>query len=115
MLGSLVNLPTFVSLCVSFFSLQIFDRPSCPFTSLFVLPVHTLPRYDITAAMTTTMNMLGVLMVDRFEQGNLKDLIRTSATQILEKGGVVRGFDNWGDRPLPHRIKRHQEYFNEGQ
>ncbi|CDS06980.1 hypothetical protein LRAMOSA09503 [Lichtheimia ramosa] len=48
-------------------------------------------------------------------QGNLKDLIRTSATQILEKGGVVRGFDNWGDRPLPHRIKRHQEYFNEGQ
>ena len=54
-------------------------------------------------------------MVDHVAQGNLKDLIRTSATQILEKGGVVRGFDNWGDRPLPHRIKRHQEYFNEGQ
>ncbi|CAO3612346.1 unnamed protein product [Cunninghamella blakesleeana] len=45
---------------------------------------------------------------------NLKDLIKTSATQVLQRGGVVRGFDNWGDKQLPHGIKRHQEYHTNG-
>ncbi|KAI9318102.1 30S ribosomal protein S6 [Dichotomocladium elegans] len=48
-------------------------------------------------------------------QSNLKDLIRSSATQVLQRGGVVRNLENWGDMKLPHRIKRHQEYFTEGQ
>jgi small subunit ribosomal protein S6 len=45
----------------------------------------------------------------------LQDLLKTSALQVLDKGGVVRGFENWGSRILPHRIKRHQQYFNSGQ
>ncbi|KAI9494681.1 30S ribosomal protein S6 [Zychaea mexicana] len=48
-------------------------------------------------------------------ESNLKDLVKTSATQVLNRGGVVRGFDNWGEKKLPHRIKRHQEYFTDGQ
>ncbi|CAO3595442.1 unnamed protein product [Absidia cylindrospora] len=47
-------------------------------------------------------------------ESNLKDLIRTSATQVLQQGGVVRGFDNWGNKQLPHRVKRHQQYHTEG-
>ncbi|ORZ26228.1 30S ribosomal protein S6 [Absidia repens] len=37
-------------------------------------------------------------------ESNLKDLIRTSATQVLERGGVQ----------LPHRVKRHQQYHANG-
>ncbi|KAI9030055.1 30S ribosomal protein S6 [Phycomyces nitens] len=48
-------------------------------------------------------------------ESNLKDLIKSSASQVLQRGGVVRGFDNWGEMKIPHRIKRHQAYFNEGQ
>ncbi|OZJ04951.1 hypothetical protein BZG36_01746 [Bifiguratus adelaidae] len=47
-------------------------------------------------------------------QANLKDLVRTSTLQILDHGGVVRGFQNLGDRPIPHRIKKHQVYHNDG-
>ncbi|KAG2186300.1 hypothetical protein INT43_002738 [Umbelopsis isabellina] len=45
---------------------------------------------------------------------NMHDLLKTSASQVLDKGGVVRGFENWGSRNLPHRIKRHQQYFDSG-
>ncbi|KAF7721759.1 hypothetical protein EC973_004153 [Apophysomyces ossiformis] len=48
-------------------------------------------------------------------ENNLKDLIKSSATQILQRGGVVRGFDSWGEMKLPHRIKRHQQHFTHGQ
>ncbi|EIE76330.1 hypothetical protein G6F46_002484 [Rhizopus delemar] len=47
-------------------------------------------------------------------ESNLKDLLKTSAKQVLNRGGVVRGFDNLGDMKIPHRIKRHQEYFTDG-
>ncbi|KAL9548404.1 hypothetical protein PS6_006621 [Mucor atramentarius] len=47
-------------------------------------------------------------------ESNLKDLLKTSAKQVINRGGVVRGFDNWGDMKIPHRIKRHQEYFTDG-
>ncbi|CAO3613584.1 unnamed protein product [Mucor hiemalis] len=45
---------------------------------------------------------------------NIVEILKTSAKQVLNRGGVVRGFDNWGDMKIPHRIKRHQEYFTDG-
>ncbi|KAI8971682.1 30S ribosomal protein S6 [Mycotypha africana] len=47
-------------------------------------------------------------------EGNLKDLLKTSAKHVVSRGGVVRGFDNWGEMKIPHRIKRHQEYHTDG-
>ncbi|CAG8460823.1 14547_t:CDS:2 [Ambispora leptoticha] len=47
-------------------------------------------------------------------EANLKDLVRTSAKFVLERGGVVRGFENWGVLRLPTRTRRHQEYFEDG-
>ncbi|CAG8483914.1 10465_t:CDS:2 [Ambispora gerdemannii] len=48
-------------------------------------------------------------------EANLKDLVRTSAKLVLERGGVVRNFENWGVLRLPTRTRRHQEYFDDGQ
>ncbi|KAJ1915883.1 hypothetical protein IWQ60_008296 [Tieghemiomyces parasiticus] len=45
---------------------------------------------------------------------NARDLVKMSALTVLDRGGVVRGFTNFGIRVLPHRIKRHQQYFEEG-
>ncbi|CAG8533411.1 3289_t:CDS:2 [Acaulospora morrowiae] len=36
------------------------------------------------------------------------------ATHVLERGGVVRGFENWGAMPLVVRTKRHQVYHTHG-
>ncbi|ORY94002.1 30S ribosomal protein S6 [Syncephalastrum racemosum] len=48
-------------------------------------------------------------------ENNLRDLIKTTATHVMNQGGVVRGFDNLGtEKKLPHRIKRHQEYHTKG-
>ncbi|KAL1921465.1 mitochondrial 37S ribosomal protein bS6m [Calcarisporiella thermophila] len=47
-------------------------------------------------------------------QTSLRDLVKTSTTYILDRGGVVRGFQNWGERELPHRIKRHQQKHSDG-
>ncbi|KAG9303683.1 hypothetical protein G9A89_018580 [Geosiphon pyriformis] len=47
-------------------------------------------------------------------EGSLKDLVRSSAKHVLLRGGVVRGFDNWGVIPLPKRMRSHQEYYTDG-
>ncbi|PKC13271.1 hypothetical protein RhiirA5_410825 [Rhizophagus irregularis] len=48
-------------------------------------------------------------------EANFKDLVRNSAKHVLERGGVVRGFENWGEMPLAKRIRRHQVYHTRGQ
>ncbi|RIA91374.1 30S ribosomal protein S6 [Glomus cerebriforme] len=47
-------------------------------------------------------------------EANFKDLVRNSAKHVLERGGVVRGFENWGEMPLAKRTRRHQEYHTRG-
>ncbi|KAJ1971308.1 hypothetical protein H4R35_005342 [Dimargaris xerosporica] len=51
---------------------------------------------------------------DSLTHVNMKDLLKTSAVKVLDKGGAVRGFSYFGNKTLPHRIKRHQEYHNQG-
>ncbi|CAH1758188.1 3739_t:CDS:2 [Entrophospora sp. SA101] len=43
------------------------------------------------------------------------NLVKITATHILERGGVVRGFENWGVLPLPTKTRRHQVYHTNGQ
>ncbi|ORX81710.1 30S ribosomal protein S6 [Basidiobolus meristosporus CBS 931.73] len=50
----------------------------------------------------------------RLSEPNLADLLRKTATQVMERGGVVRGFENMGEQALPYRMKRHQTYHSEG-
>ncbi|KAF0439040.1 30S ribosomal protein S6 [Gigaspora margarita] len=45
---------------------------------------------------------------------NLKNLVKITAKYVLEHGGVVRGFENWGTMPLATRTRRHQEYHTDG-
>ncbi|CAG8531759.1 1193_t:CDS:2 [Diversispora eburnea] len=33
---------------------------------------------------------------------------------VLEGGGIVRGFENWGSMPLVSRTRKHQEYHTHG-
>ncbi|KAJ3285672.1 hypothetical protein HK104_009379 [Borealophlyctis nickersoniae] len=48
----------------------------------------------------------------RFDQP--KAILRMAALHVLDSGGVVRKFENLGDKALPYRMKRHQEIFSEG-
>ncbi|KDQ21726.1 hypothetical protein BOTBODRAFT_150661 [Botryobasidium botryosum FD-172 SS1] len=48
------------------------------------------------------------------EYRHIKDLVRTTATQVIKNGGVVRTLDYWGTRQLPHRMRRHQQWHGAG-
>ncbi|CAO3683360.1 unnamed protein product [Umbelopsis vinacea] len=38
-------------------------------------------------------------------KNNLSDLLKTSALQVLDKGGVVRGFENWAAALFPTELR----------
>jgi len=40
--------------------------------------------------------------------------VRSASKEVIERGGVVRGFENWGVMQLPTRTRRHQEWFTKG-
>ncbi|RKP08781.1 30S ribosomal protein S6 [Thamnocephalis sphaerospora] len=50
----------------------------------------------------------------RLTPAHLSEVLRTSARTVLDRGGVVRGFQNLGERELPYRMKRHQMYHTRG-
>jgi small subunit ribosomal protein S6 len=50
----------------------------------------------------------------RLNPNMLSDMLRLSATTIINGGGVVRGFQNLGEHDLPYRMKRHQVYHTRG-
>ncbi|KAJ1962955.1 hypothetical protein IWQ62_003367 [Dispira parvispora] len=62
-----------------------------------------MPFYELLCIAKPTLGM-----------ANTRDLLKSSALKVLDRGGVVRGFSFFGTRSLPQRIKRHQEFFTEG-
>jgi small subunit ribosomal protein S6 len=44
----------------------------------------------------------------------IKSLLTFCAKHVLNNKGVVRQFENLGSKPLPYRMKRHQEIFDNG-
>ncbi|KAG0224281.1 hypothetical protein BGW42_005212 [Actinomortierella wolfii] len=50
----------------------------------------------------------------RLVEANIKDLVKQTSLTVMNKGGVVRALKPWGDKQLPYRIRKHQEYHNEG-
>ncbi|RXW16777.1 hypothetical protein EST38_g9083 [Candolleomyces aberdarensis] len=49
------------------------------------------------------------------EYKHIRELIRQSATHVMNAGGVVRKIDSWGTRTLPQRMKRQGPYANVGE
>lgn len=43
-------------------------------------------------------------------QQPLKDLVRETASHVLNNGGVVRKLSSWGTLSLPQRMRRHKQY-----
>lgn len=48
-------------------------------------------------------------------QVHIRELIRQSATHVMNQGGVVRKIESWGTRTLPQRMKRQGPYVNVGE
>ncbi|KAJ3081795.1 hypothetical protein HK102_002124, partial [Quaeritorhiza haematococci] len=48
------------------------------------------------------------------KDADLANLMKTAGLHILDRGGVVRKFENIGSRQLPYRMRRHQEIFDHG-
>ncbi|KAJ7647237.1 ribosomal protein S6 [Roridomyces roridus] len=44
------------------------------------------------------------------EYTHIRELVKQSATHIMDAGGVVRKIDSWGTRALPQRLRRHGNY-----
>jgi len=40
-------------------------------------------------------------------QKHIKELVRQTATHVMNAGGVVRNINSWGTLTLPQRMKRH--------
>ncbi|KAF8976735.1 hypothetical protein BGZ46_008028 [Entomortierella lignicola] len=45
---------------------------------------------------------------------NLKDLVKQTSLIVMNKGGVVRNLKPLGEKRLPYRIRKHQEYHMNG-
>ncbi|EIM79907.1 uncharacterized protein STEHIDRAFT_68936 [Stereum hirsutum FP-91666 SS1] len=45
---------------------------------------------------------------------HIKELVRQSALQILDNGGVVRSLNYMGTQTLPQRMRRHKQIFEHG-
>ncbi|KAF8893953.1 ribosomal protein S6 [Infundibulicybe gibba] len=45
---------------------------------------------------------------------HIKELVRQSATHVMNAGGVVRSINSWGTLTLPQRMKRHGPYESVG-
>ncbi|KAF8637957.1 hypothetical protein AX16_010590 [Volvariella volvacea WC 439] len=41
---------------------------------------------------------------------HIKELVRQSATHVMNAGGVVRSINSWGTLTLPQRMRRHGHY-----
>ncbi|KAF8465315.1 37S ribosomal protein Mrp17, partial [Kalaharituber pfeilii] len=49
--------------------------------------------------------------------GNLmevREIAKTAGMIVLNSGGVVRGYTNWGILLLPARARKHQAYYSHG-
>jgi len=46
---------------------------------------------------------------------HLKELVRQSATHVMNAGGVVRNINYWGTQTLPQRMRRHKAYYEIGE
>ncbi|RDW94834.1 hypothetical protein BP5796_00597 [Coleophoma crateriformis] len=49
--------------------------------------------------------------------GNLaevKEIVRTAGSLVLQSGGTIRGITNWGVSSLPKRTRKHQALYHEG-
>ncbi|CAL1707494.1 unnamed protein product [Somion occarium] len=45
---------------------------------------------------------------------HIRDLVRSSAVQVMSQGGVVRNIASWGTQVLPQRMRRHKQIYNIG-
>ncbi|EMR09852.1 ribosomal protein S6 [Pneumocystis murina B123] len=45
---------------------------------------------------------------------SLRELAKTSGSTIINKGGIIRGFEDWGNLILPKKKKKHQQIHHEG-
>lgn len=55
------------------------------------------------------------IAVSSTESAPLRDLIKTTSRLVLDHGGAVRGTQYWGNRVLPQRARRHQQWHSEGE
>jgi small subunit ribosomal protein S6 len=48
-------------------------------------------------------------------QKHIKELVRQTATHIMNARGVVRSINSWGTLTLPQRMRRHGEIHSTGE
>ncbi|XP_005108269.3 28S ribosomal protein S6, mitochondrial [Aplysia californica] len=48
------------------------------------------------------------------QRPELSQAVKRCCTNILDKGGIIRGMENLGEKPLPYRMRAHGSRFYEG-
>lgn len=94
--------------------------PHCVFSKVFAPPLYqfsppTMPLYEmlcITTHVSTYVSRLKLLKLIQVSdeqpiQAHIRELVRQSATHVMNNGGVVRNINSWGTLTLPQRMKRH--------
>ncbi|KAH9507259.1 28S ribosomal protein S6, mitochondrial [Bulinus truncatus] len=54
------------------------------------------------------------LILKALQRPELAQVVKRCCTSILDQGGIIRGMENLGLKPLPYRMKNHSMKFNEG-
>lgn len=72
-----------------------------------------MPKYELVLLARTISAANATIEATLKNKGMHKQLLKSCATHVLDRNGVVRKFTNLGDRQLPYRMKRHQEIFDQ--
>jgi small subunit ribosomal protein S6 len=71
-----------------------------------------MPLYELTL-LARTVQAAQATLQSAIETKNMhQKLLKSCALHVLDKKGVVRQFQNLGERSLPYRMKRHQQIFD---
>lgn len=79
-----------------------------PLYQMFCISKH-YPEYVRSKSLRVSLRPNSYLQV------HIRELIRQSATHVMNQGGVVRKIESWGTRTLPQRMKRQGPYVNVGE
>jgi hypothetical protein len=63
--------------------------------------------FQHTSRNTLVHSLLDPFLHLKSPQKHIFELVRQSATHIMDSGGVVRKIDSWGTKTLPQRMRRH--------
>jgi ribosomal protein S6 len=88
-----------------------------PLYELLVINTHIkrFVRRALHMHLFLLLNKTSSLSSFRRQQEHVRDLVKTTALNVMNQGGVVRSLKFWGTRNLPQRMRSHKQWWTGGE